>query len=193
MTENNTSTENNISLEISEVKTEEKDISLKDNKDKTVKKVEGEASKEFEVSFKIAEKARKLNEFVLTKWKRDKKIDDFTLSAYIIEHNLMDYICKRCKLDSIWNNKPLNLVLDRINNKINDNRFENLRFLCPNCYSQIRKKQILLKKMCKNKKNNCMDCGKIIKYNSSRCKPCLNKILVFRSRELYDIVSTKTI
>ena len=192
--------EDNITLEISEVgeaesKEEAKEESKAESKEEAKAKSKEAKAKdeELEVSFQIAEKARKLNEFILTKWKRNKNVDDFTLSAYIIEHELMPYICKRCKLDSIWNNKPLNLVLDRINNRLNDNRLENLRFLCPNCYSQIRKKQILLKQMCKNKKNSCMDCGKVIKYNSTRCKRCINKIVVFRSSELYDMASSTKI
>ena len=183
--------EDNITLEISEVGEEVK--TKEDKKTKEAKSKSEVKSDELEVSFQISEKASKLNEFILTKWKRNKNVDDFTLSAYIIEHELMPYICKRCKLDSIWNNKPLNLVLDRINNKLNDNKLENLRFLCPNCYSQIRKKQILLKQMCKNKKNSCTDCGKIIKSKSTRCKRCINKIVVFRSSELYNMASSTKI
>lgn len=33
-------------------------------------------------------------------------------------------------------NKPITLHLDHINGVHNDNRFENLRFLCPNCHQQ---------------------------------------------------------
>lgn len=35
-----------------------------------------------------------------------------------------------------WRGKPLSLQLDHINGISNDNRFENLRFLCPNCHTQ---------------------------------------------------------
>ncbi|MFN3431344.1 MAG: HNH endonuclease signature motif containing protein, partial [Candidatus Sericytochromatia bacterium] len=43
--------------------------------------------------------------------------------------------CHRCGI-SDWQGKPLTLHLDHINGINNDNRFENLRFLCPNCHQQ---------------------------------------------------------
>lgn len=46
-----------------------------------------------------------------------------------------DYRCTICGIDT-WQQKPLTLHLDHINGIRNDNRFENLRFLCPNCHQQ---------------------------------------------------------
>lgn len=46
------------------------------------------------------------------------------------------YICQECGIGPEWKSKKLTLVLDHINGVNNDNRFENLRFLCPNCHSQ---------------------------------------------------------
>ena len=45
------------------------------------------------------------------------------------------YECTECGI-SAWRGKPLSLQLDHINGVNNDNRQENLRFLCPNCHSQ---------------------------------------------------------
>jgi predicted RNA-binding Zn-ribbon protein involved in translation (DUF1610 family) len=45
------------------------------------------------------------------------------------------YECSVCGL-SMWRDRRLSLHLDHINGVNNDNRFENLRFLCPNCHSQ---------------------------------------------------------
>jgi hypothetical protein len=45
------------------------------------------------------------------------------------------YRCAWCEI-SEWRGKPLVLHLDHINGVSNDNRFVNLRFLCPNCHSQ---------------------------------------------------------
>lgn len=59
------------------------------------------------------------------------------VKRFIIKNNLIEYKCEQCKCDPIWNNKKLVLVLDHINGINNDNRIENLRFLCPNCNSQM--------------------------------------------------------
>jgi hypothetical protein len=50
--------------------------------------------------------------------------------------NGIEYICSECKMGDEWNGKPITLQLDHINSIHNDNRIENLRFLCPNCHSQ---------------------------------------------------------
>jgi HNH endonuclease len=36
-----------------------------------------------------------------------------------------------------WNEKPLGMILDHANGNNSDNRPQNLRFLCPNCDSQL--------------------------------------------------------
>lgn len=58
------------------------------------------------------------------------------IKKYIINHNLIPYICSICGNDGNWNGNVLTLHLDHINGVNNDNRLENLRFLCPNCHSQ---------------------------------------------------------
>ena len=45
------------------------------------------------------------------------------------------YRCNWCEIAE-WRGKPLVLHLDHANGVSNDNRFENLRLLCPNCHSQ---------------------------------------------------------
>ena len=55
----------------------------------------------------------------------------------IIDNNLLEYKCECCGLEPFWNGKPLLMVLDHINGKNNDNRLENLRFVCSNCDSQL--------------------------------------------------------
>lgn len=57
------------------------------------------------------------------------------LRRCIITNNLIPYKCAICGATE-WNGKTLSLELDHINGINNDNRLENLRFLCPNCHSQ---------------------------------------------------------
>tara|TARA_R110000868_G_scaffold319286_10_gene580081 strand:- start:73 stop:636 length:564 start_codon:yes stop_codon:yes gene_type:complete len=59
-----------------------------------------------------------------------------SLKKRIIELNLLKYECIICKNNGIWLEKPITLQIDHINGINNDNRIENLRFLCPNCHTQ---------------------------------------------------------
>lgn len=56
------------------------------------------------------------------------------LKAKILKYNLKKYVCEECKITE-WKGKKLSLHLDHINGVNDDNRLENLRFLCPNCHS----------------------------------------------------------
>ena len=58
------------------------------------------------------------------------------LKERLIKEKLLEYKCSICQNNGIWLNKELTLQLDHINGINNDNRIENLRFLCPNCHSQ---------------------------------------------------------
>lgn len=57
------------------------------------------------------------------------------LRRYVINNNLIPYRCAICGCVE-WQGRTLSLELDHINGINNDNRIENLRFLCPNCHSQ---------------------------------------------------------
>lgn len=57
------------------------------------------------------------------------------LRRYILKNDLIPYKCAICGCVE-WQGKTLSLELDHINGINNDNRLENLRFLCPNCHSQ---------------------------------------------------------
>lgn len=82
-------------------------------------------------------------------------------------------ICAECGIGPMWNNKQLVLQVDHINGCSNDNRLENLRFLCPNCHTQT---ETYSNKRGKLPSKFCTDCGKEIYKTSERCIDCSNKI-----------------
>lgn len=45
--------------------------------------------------------------------------------------------CSICGISHIWNGKEMSMILDHINGSNHDNRLENLRWVCPNCNSQL--------------------------------------------------------
>lgn len=91
------------------------------------------------------------------------------LKKRLIENNLLEYKCACCNLSDTWNNKPLSLQLDHINGINDDNRLENLRFLCPNCHTQT---ETYSGKRHKKQDTFCLDCGKPIVRRSERCTSC---------------------
>lgn len=68
-------------------------------------------------------------------FKENSKHSRTVLRRYILNHELIPYKCAICGAIE-WQGKTLSLELDHINGINNDNRLENLRFLCPNCHSQ---------------------------------------------------------
>ena len=60
------------------------------------------------------------------------------LKKRLVDENILPYVCAICGNNGTWNELPLTLQLDHINGINNDNRKENLRFLCPNCHAQTK-------------------------------------------------------
>lgn len=97
-----------------------------------------------------------------------------TVKRRIIQDNILEYECSKCGIDK-WDDKDISLQLDHINGINDDNRLENLRFLCPNCHSQTDS-------FCgKGKIGNkqyfyCEKCGcEITKFSKGRCNQCRGK------------------
>lgn len=63
--------------------------------------------------------------------------DQKTLRKYYIRGNYSEYKCSICGQEPIWNHKPMTLILDHVNGINNDDRIENLRWVCPNCNQQL--------------------------------------------------------
>lgn len=58
------------------------------------------------------------------------------LKQRLVKNKILEYKCVKCGNEGEWMGEPITLQLDHINGINNDNRLENLRFLCPNCHNQ---------------------------------------------------------
>ena len=103
--------------------------------------------------------------------------------------------CEICKMEAIWQGKPLTLRLDHINGIHNDNRLENLRWVCPNCDSQ-QETYCGANQTKEKTKYYCIDCGKEISKGAIRCIECSHKLLQKADRpnreELKKLIRTKS-
>jgi hypothetical protein len=68
---------------------------------------------------------------------KDSKFARHSVKKRILKENLIEYKCAVCHSEAIWCGKPMPLLLDHINGINNDNRLENLRFVCSNCDTQL--------------------------------------------------------
>ena len=57
------------------------------------------------------------------------------LRGYIERHEVIPYKCQKCGCDGHWQGGIISLELHHINGINNDNRVENLQYLCPNCHA----------------------------------------------------------
>lgn len=68
--------------------------------------------------------------------KENSSISRHCLIHYLNRFNVLEYKCALCGNTGEWQGQVLTLQIDHINGIRNDNRKENLRWLCPNCHSQ---------------------------------------------------------
>lgn len=71
-----------------------------------------------------------------------KNQDDFcriTTMRFVKQHILQEQngVCEICKIENLWNGKPIVFILDHINGDASNNKRDNLRLICPNCDSQL--------------------------------------------------------
>jgi len=85
-----------------------------------------------------------------------------SLKKRLIEEGILEYRCVRCGNEGEWLGETLTLQIDHINGVHNDNRLENLRFLCPNCHTQTDNFA--------GRKNRKKDYSKLIESSKNRRK-----------------------
>ena len=111
---------------------------------------------------------------------KDSTAAQSTLRRWYLKGHYTEYKCSICGQEPVWNGKELTLTLDHVNGINNDDRLENLRWVCPNCDRQLDTfgARNPNKKTAYNQthlKNYCIDCGKEITFQATRCVDCYNK------------------
>lgn len=91
----------------------------------------------------------------------------------------VEYKCSICGQEPFWNGKEMIMILDHINGKNHDNRLSNLRWVCPNCNSQLPTSNGRnIKHKPKEKVQavvfdyKCPQCGNSVEKENTLCRPC---------------------
>jgi len=105
---------------------------------------------------------------------KDSPYSGKTAKRVILRNKLMECKCDICGLGDIWNGKKIVLILDHKNGVRNDNRIENLHFVCPNCNSQL---STFGGRNIKWPKRSCLNCGGYVCVGSQSglCRKCVGK------------------
>lgn len=96
-----------------------------------------------------------------------------SLKERLYKEGLKERKCELCGQDEEWNGKQMSLILDHINGVYNDNRFENLRIVCPNCNATLETHCGKNRKVIKKEKiKHFCECGNEIHIKSEKCLKC---------------------
>lgn len=74
-----------------------------------------------------------MKEYLVENSRRGRK----EVKKLVLRYNLIPNKCE-CGIENEWRGIPISLQLEHKNGISNDNRLENLCFLCPNCHSQTK-------------------------------------------------------
>lgn len=95
---------------------------------------------------------------------------------YIITRKLLEYKCDKCDMGPVWHGERLYLFLDHKNNLNNDYNLNNLRFLCPNCNTQLNGSGVIRNSTKATKKLNCITCNRefpVKRIKGGKCNECI--------------------
>ena len=112
---------------------------------------------------------------------KDSTASQKVLRTWYLKGKYTEYKCSICGMEPMWQGKELTLILDHINGINNDDRLENLRWVCPNCNQQLdttngKNIRKLEKKSFEKTKYFCEDCGIEIKSKTAKkCPICAAK------------------
>jgi hypothetical protein len=103
----------------------------------------------------------------------DSTYDRASLKRRLFAAGLKVRRCELCGQDENWHGKKMALILDHINGVPDDNRFQNLRIVCPNCAATFEthcgRKNRLEERECRGCGDKFVPRYKKQRYCSSRC------------------------
>lgn len=111
-----------------------------------------------------------------------------SLKIRLVKERLLKYKCRDCNNSGEWNNKKLSLQLEHINGISDDNRLENLCFLCPNCHSQTE--TFSGRQHRKHPQKECIVCHKKISTRATYCRKCASRTYA-PNRRKFEIEKSK--
>ena len=111
---------------------------------------------------------------LLSEYSSFKDMDE--IAYYLITRNIVKHECQQCNVGPIWNDLPLYLIIDHINNNVKDCNLKNIRFLCPNCHTQIKGKKKIKSQISATSKKQCNKCCSLFPskdIKGGKCKGCI--------------------